>query len=150
MALNRSTGLRNKLLDTGSWRDIMALCFLNIYSGTRPTSADEVATPGAILLASITVNGDGATGLSWEASAASGAIQKLQSQVWQEDSILATGVATWFRIYEATDNPANASTTLARADGTVGVSGSDMNLSTVNLTLGVPLTLNNTTQFTIS
>ena len=62
---------------------------------------------------------------------------------------MATGVASWFRIYEATDTPANASTTKARADGTVGTSGADLNLNSVNLTIGAPLTLTDASGFSI-
>lgn len=149
MALNRSTALKNKLLDTGSFKSIFALCFINIYSGTRPASADDAVPANAVLLATISVDG-GATGLSWDTAAASGALLKAQDEVWQEDSILATGVASWFRIYEATDTPANASSTKARADGTVGTSGADLDLNSVNLTIGAPLTLTDATQFTMS
>lgn len=149
MALRRSTGFRNKLLDTGSWKDIMALCKINIYSGTRPASADDAIPAGSVLLATITVDG-GATGLSWDAAAANGELLKSQAENWQEDSILATGTAGFFRIYEASDTPADASTTNARADGTIGTSGADMNLSSVNFTQGAPLTLQDTTKFTMS
>ncbi|MBI4695588.1 MAG: hypothetical protein HY749_16345 [Gammaproteobacteria bacterium] len=149
MSLNRSTGLRNKLLDTGSFKSVMNLCFINIYSGARPASADDAVPGGCVLLAVISDNGGG-SGLNWDAAAAAGALLKSQTQTWSEDSILADGTAGWFRIYEATDTPAGASTTKARADGTIGTSGADLNLSSVNLTAGTPLTLSNASQFTMS
>ncbi len=149
MALNRSTGLRNKLLDTNSFKSIFALCFINIYSGSRPASADDAVPGASVLLATISKDG-GVTGLSWDTAAAAGVLFKKQTEVWQEDAVLATGVAGWFRIYEAADTPANASSTLARADGTIGVGGADLNLSTINLTSGVPLTISNSSGFTMS
>lgn len=148
MALNRSTGLRNKMLDTGSFKTIMALCFINIYSGARPASADEAAPGGAVLLATISKDG-GVTGLSWDTAAANGELLKKQDEVWQEDSVIASGVAGWFRIWEATDTPGGASTTKARADGVIATSGGDLNLSSVNLTAGVPLTIGNASKFTL-
>lgn len=150
MALNRSTGLRNKLLDTGSFKTIFALCFINIYSGARPSDADSAVPGGSVLLATITKDGDGVTGLSWDTAAANGELLKKQTETWQEDGVIATGVAAWFRIYEATDTPSGASTTKARADGTIGTSGADLNLTTVNLTAGVPLTIGNASKFTLS
>jgi hypothetical protein len=271
MSLNRSTGLRNKLLDTGSFRSIMDRCFINIYSGSRPSSADDAVPGASVLLAVISVNGSSAdavelvtngtfaadaswtkgtgwtisagvassdgsqsadsdltqdqagglvqngvayqvtytitrsagtitpyvggtagttrstagtftetiyagasqallmranldfigtvdnfqvtmlrTGLQWEAAADSGELLKEQDQDWEEDAVLADGTAGWFRIYEATDTPSAASTTAARADGTIGTSGADMNMSSVNLVTGVPLTMPDTSKVTLS
>ena len=149
MALNRSTGLRNKMLDTGSFRSVMTDCFINIYSGTRPASADDAVPGSAVLLATIKDGSDDLSGLDWETSAASGSIKKLASQVWREDAIIATGVAGWFRIFENGDTPGNASATAARADGTVGTSGADMALSSVNFTQGATLTLSDSSKFTL-
>lgn len=148
MALNRSTGLRNKMLDTGSFKSICALCFINIYSGARPASADEAIPGGAVLLATISKDG-GVTGLSWDTAAANGELLKKQDEVWQEDSVIASGVAGWFRIWEATDTPSGASVLKARADGVIATSGGDLNLSSVNLTAGVPLTIGNASKFTL-
>lgn len=148
MALNLSTGLMNKLLDTGSFKSIFALCFIDIYTGARPSSANDAVPGGAVLLARISKDG-GVTGLSWDTAAAAGALLKKQDETWQEDACLATGVAGWFRIWEATDTPGGASSTKARADGTCGVSGADLNLSTVNLAVGVPLTLGNASKFSL-
>lgn len=271
MALNRSTGLRNKLLDTGSFRSIMDRCLINIYSGSRPSSANDAVPGSSVLLAIISVNGSYAdavelvtngtfasdtswtkgtgwtiaagvassdasqagnsdleqnqaggllqngvayqvtytitlsagtitpmiggtagttrnssgtfqetiyagatqviamradadfngtvdnfqvtmlrTGLQWEAAAVSGELFKEADQDWEEDAVLADGVAGWFRIYEAGSDPAAASTTAARADGTIGTSGADMNMSSVNLVTGVPLTMPDTSKVTLS
>ena len=149
MSLNRSTGLLKKMMDTGSFKATFALCKINIYTGARPASADDAIPGGAVLLATITKDG-GATGLSWDTAATGGTLLKKQDEVWQEDAVLADGVAGFFRIYEASDTPANASTSYARADGVIGTSGADLNLSSVNLTAGVPLTISNTSAFTLS
>jgi len=148
MALNRSTALRNKMLDTASFKTIFALCFINIYSGSRPASADDAVPGGSVLLATISKDG-GVTGLSWDTAAAAGELLKKQDEVWQEDSVIASGVAGWFRIWEATDTPGGSSTTKARADGVIGTSGADLNLSSVNLTAGVPLTIGNASKFSM-
>lgn len=52
MALRLSTGLVNKMMDTGSLKDIFANCVIDIYSGTQPTGADAAAS--GTLLATIT------------------------------------------------------------------------------------------------
>jgi hypothetical protein len=47
-----STGLTNKLLDTGSAKDIFANCVIDIYSGVQPTLPDNV--PNGTLLGTVT------------------------------------------------------------------------------------------------
>ena len=50
MALRLSTGLVNKMMDTGSFKDIFANAVLDIYSGTQPTAADDAASGAALVL----------------------------------------------------------------------------------------------------
>lgn len=149
MSTTKSTGLKDKLLDTGSFRTIMALGFINIYSGSRPATADEAVPAGCVLLATIKNGADDSTGLTLEADATSGSLGKTAAETWREDSVLATGVATWFRYYEAADTPADASTANARIDGSVGTSGADLNLSSVNLTASAPINVT-TAEFTVT
>lgn len=49
MAIRLSTGLVNKMMDTGSFKDVFANCVLDIYSGTQPTGSDDAAT-GTLLV----------------------------------------------------------------------------------------------------
>ena len=79
------------------------------------------------------------SGLHFAAAAASAALAKLSSEVWQTN-VAAAGVAGWFRMHPVGD-ATGLSTTLARIDGTVGTSGADMNLSYVNFVAGAPVAI---------
>jgi len=131
--MKRSTGLRNYLLATGSFKGAMDGKIIKMFGGTIPDSADA-AIGGATLLATITLNNDGTTGLTLAASAASGQITKNSSEVW-EGLIVATGTATFFRMQTAADDNA-LSTTAVRVQGTIGLASADMLLSNTTLTSG--------------
>lgn len=49
MAIRLSTGLVNKMMDTGSLKDIFANCAIDIYSGTQPAGGDTAAS-GTLLV----------------------------------------------------------------------------------------------------
>lgn len=134
MAIKASTGLRNALLGTGSFKGTMDGGFLDIYAGTVPTDADA-AIGSATLLCRISDNGTG-TGLDFAASAAAGVLAKDGSQVWSGTNV-ATGTATFYRFVASGDTGA-ASTTEPRLQGTVAVLGADLNLSSVALSSGAP------------
>jgi len=140
MSIKLSTGLRDQLLDTGSLRDVLASGFIRIYSGTPPASADDAFNDqgDATQLCLITVNGDGTTGLTLNADAASGAITK-NADLWS-GTVSDTGVATWFRHVGAADTGA-ASTTEPRIQGSVGAGGADMNFSSTTLTAAATQTI---------
>ena len=138
MALKSSTGLRNKLLDTGSLKTTLALGSIKIYSGTPPASADDAIGGGNTLLCTITVN-SGATGLSMAAAAVNGVLSKLTTDVWSGVNA-ASGTASFYRHVAAGDTGAS-STTEARLQGLVAVAGAELNLSSVNLTAGATQTI---------
>ncbi len=119
MTLKASTGLRNKMLDTGSLKSRLDGGFIKIYAGAVPTDAD--ATLGsATLLTTITKDGDGVTGLTLAAAAVSGAISK-NTDVWS--GINATsGTATFWRFIKTGDT-GGASTTDERLQGLAATSG---------------------------
>lgn len=127
MAIKTSTGLRNKLLDTSPLKTIFSLGFLEVWSGTVPTDADQ-STSGATLLCRFS-NNNTATGLTFASTAAAGAITKNLAETWSK-AAAATGTATFYRFVAAGDTQA-LSTTEARIQGTVGVSGADLNLATL-------------------
>jgi hypothetical protein len=129
MAYQLSDGLRNKILDTGSYSSIFNLCFIKIYGGGVPASAN--AAESATLLCTVSNNSTG-TGLTWD-PAAGGTISKKSSEVWS--GLCSAGTATHFRLVAAGDTGA-LSTTQARVQGLVGTVGSDMNLASVALTGG--------------
>lgn len=130
MSIRLSDEARNRLLDGGVNGGVKAcydLGFINIYQGSQPSSANTGAT-GA-LLGTVTVNGDGSTGLSFDAAVA-GVISKAAAQSWKFVGLTA-GIAGWFRLYTAGDTPASTDSTKPRIDGAVGTSGAELNLSNV-------------------
>lgn len=63
-----------------------------------------------------------------------------KSGVWSFNG-LAVGTAGWFRIKASVADTESSSTTLVRLDGSVAVSGADMNLSNISITIGAPNTI---------
>lgn len=138
MSLKVSTGLRNKMLDTSPLRTALNLGFLKLYSGTVPASADD-ALGAAVLLVTISVTGGG-TGLTFEAAAVAGILSKESTEVWQ-GTIGVSGTPTFFRFVAPGDTGA-LSTTESRLQGSVGVLGADLNLSSVSLLASSVQTIN--------
>jgi hypothetical protein len=136
MSLQLSTGLRCQLLDTAAFRTIFNLSFIRIYSGTPPVTADAVLAN--TLLLSIT-NNNTATGLTFAAAAANGAITKTVAEVWS-GTCGSTGTASFYRLVTSTDT-GNASTTQPRLQGLCGTAGNELNLPTLSLV--------NTTLYTV-
>ena len=147
MAIRLSTGLRNMLMgdggnNDGSFQQVLKDGVLELYSGSRPASADDAET-GAKLVR-ITVDGGAFTpgsptnGLEFD-NAVAGKVSKAAAETWQ-GTALATGVAGWFRFY-ANDYGAGASSSAVRFDGTVGTSGADCNISSTQITAGATQTV---------
>ncbi len=90
-----------------------------IYSGTRPTTADD-AVSTQTLLAQLTFGnpafGDAADGVA------------IANVITADSSADADGTATWFRVTTSTDGK--------MFDGTVGTSGCDLNLNTTSIVEG--------------
>lgn len=128
-----STGMRNHLLDGGSFKSALDGGLITIYSGTPPSSPDDVLS-GNTLLCTVSLNGGG-SGINFEASAVSGVLSKAAAETWQGTNA-ATGTAAFFRFTESGGDPSLASTTEKRVQGTVAVAGADLNLSSVSLTSG--------------
>ena len=126
MALKLSTGLRNKLLDTGSLKSIFAGGKIRILSGSAPADADAAETGTLIVEIS-----NGGAGINFDTAAAAGVLQKAPAETWSGTNV-ATLTATYYRHVAAGDTFA-LSTTQPRIQGTVGTVGADMNLSSVAL-----------------
>ena len=113
MALRLSTGLRNMLLGTASFKTIMQNGVIRIFPGVQPASADD--GEGASPLLEITVSsgaftpGAAANGINFAAPAA-GACAKASGEVWS-GAATTSGTAGWFRFY-ANDRTAGATTTI--------------------------------------
>ncbi len=142
MALLASTGLRNKMLDNGSLKATLAGGFIHVYNSTVadiPATADAAIDPG-VHTKLLTVYGDGISAGLNLGTASGGAIGKAAGETWA-GPVLATGNAVFFRFVAAGDTGA-ASTTQARLQGRVGVSGAELNISSLALTSGNTQSIN--------
>ena len=108
--------------------DAGASPLLRIYSGTLPTNADT-ALSGNTLLAGMTLPA------TW-ATAASGVLTK--DGVWSDPTADVSGTATFFRLFNSTG-------TVCILQGTVGVSGADLNLSSVSIVVNGAVTVTSMT-----
>jgi hypothetical protein len=98
---------------------------LRVYSLAQPTDSNT-AIGAQVLLAEFTMNAT-----AFAASVASGAaptrVAVATANAISNVNALATGTATWFRLLKSDG-------TTALFDGTVGVSGCDLNMTDVSLT----------------
>lgn len=150
MTIKLSTGLRNKLAGPSGFGETFAGGVMYIYSGSQPITADAAAT--GTLLGIVTKDaaafafGTLTNGLAFDAPVA-GSVSKAAADVWKMFG-LALGTAGYFRLMgNAADNLA-LSTTLPRLDGSIGVSGADLNMSNIAIDVGVPSTID-IFQFTV-
>ena len=132
MSLKLSTGLRNALLDTASFKTTMDGCTLKIYSGAVPATADA-ALSGNTLLSEIFLNNDGVTGLTFNAAAVGGVLEKTTAESW-EGTNAAAGTASFYRL-ELSGDTQGLSTSEKRVQGAVAVTGAELNLTSVALLL---------------
>jgi hypothetical protein len=126
-----STGLRNYVQATGPVRQALANSVIRLYSGAVPASADSALGGGNVLLCEIT---DEAGSFNFDTVASGGALTK-QPDALLEGEVLASGVATFYRHVLPADVGA-ASTAAIRIQGTVGLAGTDMELSSTTLVAG--------------
>ena len=149
MALSYSTGLVHSVLDLAgtSFADTLGGFVIDVYSGTRPASADAaVVTSGStVLLGTITKSGLPATGdpavySIHMGSAVLRALDKSTTETWQFSATVA-GVAAWFRLRQPTDDGL-ASTTEVRIDGSIGTFSGDARLSSTDIVVANVYTLN--------
>lgn len=141
MTIRLSTALRNNLAGTTGFAATFANGIIELRTGTQPVNADAAATGtllGTVTLASGAFTpGTATNGLTF-AAAADGAVSK--SGTWSMVGV-AAGTAGWFRLKgNALDNDL-ASTSLPRLDGSIAVSGADMNLSNITIAIGAPTTV---------
>ncbi len=137
MAIKTSTGLRNIMLASNSFRGAMALGVIKIYAGPVPQSADD-SVIGNPVLCTVTSNGT-ATGLTFETTPSAGVITKNAAEVWKGTNVL-SGTARFYRLTTAADD-GEISTTLPRVQGLIGTAGADLNLSNVELSAAATQTI---------
>lgn len=119
----RDAGLNAKIAAVGPD------AILKIWSGPKP--ANCVAADSGVALAVV------ALPTTWMAAASLGSITK--TGTWEDIAADATGTAGHFRIYDSGE-------TFCGIQGSVGLSGTDMVVDDVNLTIGQPFVV---TSFTI-
>lgn len=105
--------------------------YLRIYDGTQPANADTAITT-QVLLAE----------LRWNATAfaAAAAGVAAANAITEDASANNTGTATWFRALKSDG-------TTVVFDGSVGTSGSNLNLNSTSIIAGAPVRV---TSFTIT
>lgn len=135
MALKASTGLRNAMLEGDPFAFAIASPLIIIYSGTPPATADAAITGSVLSTISADATGDP---LTWGV-AANGTLPKDPSQVWRGVNT-GSGTATHWRMV-ASDDTGLLSTIERRLQGLCGVAGSDLNMSSINLTSGASQTI---------
>ena len=133
-----STGLRNGMLSGLSLKAALDGGSLLLFSGPVPATADAAET-GTVLMR-LTVGGDGKTGLSF-GTAENGVISKSEAEVWATSAVDTSGTISYFRFVSSTDSGGD-STTKARIQGTAGIVGTDLVLTSTEVTAGQPWTLN--------
>lgn len=122
-----STGLRNFMLDGGSAKTALNNGFLDFFSApTSSNLAPDDATTGATLIATLTLDGDGSTGLTFGA-ATNAALPKATGHLWK-GLVLASGTVAFARFRGASDTNTDASTTSKRTQVSVATAGADINL----------------------
>jgi hypothetical protein len=95
--------------------------------------------------ANIAAGVDPVNGLKF-GEAAAGVLSKLASQTWSGVAA-ATGVAGWFRFVGAVDDPltADSGSLYLRLDGSIGISGADVNMSNTSIVAGATQTVSDFT-----
>jgi hypothetical protein len=115
--------------------------FLYIFDGPVPATA-AAATTGATLIATITKDGDGVTGLTFD-TPTTGLLSKTAAEAWEGTS--SGGTAVFFRFCESGDtDPEAADSLVHRIQGLCGTSPYSAQLIMPTTTLGngtaVPIT----------
>jgi len=146
MALRLSSGLRNRLLGTGSFKNVMMDGVIRIFPGVQPVSADDVE--GASPLVEITVAsgafsaGVAANGLEF-GEPSGGSIAKADGEIWS-GAATSAGTAGWFRFYD-NSLTTGADSASARFDGAISTSGAQLNMSSTAIASGATTTIDSFT-----
>lgn len=139
MGLKISTALANALLAGNDFAALMSGGKMYVYAASAvPATADE-ALSGQTLLATVTKDGDGSTGLTFATPAANGVIQKTASEVWKcLAADITPGTALFYRHCVGSDTGAAAAGgSDYRFQGAIGIDMSfDLTVPSTSLTTG--------------
>lgn len=129
MAVRLSTGLRNKVQDSGFADAFDTTGRINIYTGSQPSNANDAAS--GTLLGTLTLASD-----SIPSGASTGVLTF--GTITSDTSADASGTAGWGRIYRTGDTApsSSAGTSDRRLDFAISTSGSDVNFDTVTFVAG--------------
>jgi hypothetical protein len=148
--ISLSTGLRKGMLDNIGFREAFANGVIYVYTGAQPINAD--AAVQGTLLGKVTLNGGAfahgapTNGLNFDAPTA-GIVVKAALELWQLVG-LAIGTAGWGRLCGNAADSFGQSLILPRFDFSIATSGGDLSLSTVQIAVGAPTTID-VFQFTL-
>lgn len=130
------------LANSRAWKDIFRNCVIECYSGAQPSDADQAETGTRLLR--ITASGGSfspgaaTNGLNWE-NPSGGTISKASGETWVGTG-LADGTLGWFRCY-ANRYQTGSSATAVRFDGSIGITGGQLNLATTAIRTGQNVTI---------
>jgi hypothetical protein len=140
MALSYSTGLVHSILGSAGLAGSFPLGFvIDVYSGTRPATADAAVVVNTTTKLLGTITAASAAALHFGAPALR-AVDKDSTETWSFTAI-DTLKAVWFRVRTAAEDGIAASDVLFRIDGSVSIT-SDLVLSDTNIVSGNTYTLN--------
>jgi hypothetical protein len=126
------------IAEGGSLKDIFRDGILEIYSGSQPASPDDAVVGTKLIRVTVAsgawVAGAPENGLEFENDPLDGEIEK-NAEVWSGLG-LAGGIASWFRLIANPTDTGGISSTLPRMDGSVGISGADINMPNTTITVG--------------
>lgn len=132
MAIQISSGLRDHMLISGSFKSGLDGGVLKIFAGAMPSTADADSS-ALTVLCTISLDATG-TGITFASTVSAGILAKNASEIWR-GQITATGTASFFR-WMAISDTGTLSTTEKRVQGTVGLAGADLNFSSLNFVSG--------------
>jgi len=145
MTIRLSTAFRNNLAGTTGFASTFANGVIEIRTGTQPATADA-AVIGTLLGTVTLASGEFTPGVATNgltfAVASGGAVSK--SGVWSFNGV-ADGTAGWFRLKANAVDTGILTTGSPRVDGSIAVSGADLNLSNTSITVGAPTTVDSFT-----
>lgn len=145
MTVRLSTALRNKLAGPTGFGTTFNNGVIYVYSGPQPLTADAAVQGTLLGIVSVASGafafGSPANGLQFDAPVA-GTVSKAAAQAWSFAGI-AAGTAGWFRLMgNAVDDLAvDNGFVHPRLDGSIGVTGADLNLSNLSVTPAAPNTI---------
>lgn len=117
-----TTNIANAMMVTGSLRSLINGGFIYCYTGPVPETADEAVDGSSALAFKMSVDDDGSTGLTFEASATNGVLRATSSELWKGHN--ATGSSktiTFFRFCVGSDTGDDvAGVSDYRLQGTIG------------------------------